>query len=84
MDLAIERRKQATAQVDPRVAVVGFRRPDSVLVAVIVNHAMHPVALGASNTRIRAEVPGQICTLLAGGAGEQQTIHEEHVGSKHP
>jgi neutral ceramidase len=65
LDLAIDRRGKADAHTDPRVGAVGFRREDGTWVAVLVNHAIHPVALGASNRRISADIPGQVAAALS-------------------
>ncbi len=59
LELAVDRRQTGSAHVDPRVAGIGFRRKDRTYAAVIVNFPMHPVALGASNRCISADVPGQ-------------------------
>jgi neutral ceramidase len=65
IDLAIDRRKKADAHTDPRVGAVGFRREDGTWIAVLMNHAMHPVALGAKNREISADIPGQAAEALA-------------------
>ncbi len=59
LDLAVDRRGKASAHTDPRVGAVGFRRGDGSFAAVLLNHPMHPVALGPSNRRISADVPGK-------------------------
>ena len=46
LNLAVDRRKTASAHTDPRVAALGFRRGDGTFAAAIVNYAVHPVALG--------------------------------------
>jgi hypothetical protein len=63
--LAVDRRKTASPHTDSRIGAVGFCRRDKSFVAVIVNYAMHPVALGSSNRRISADVPGQVALALA-------------------
>jgi hypothetical protein len=63
--LALDRRKTASSHTDPRVAAVGFRRSDGSFVAVLANYAMHPVALGATNRHISADIPGQAALTLA-------------------
>jgi neutral ceramidase len=65
LDLTLDRRKTASAHTDPRVAAVGFRRPDHTFAAVLVNYPMHPVALGSSNRRISADIPGRTALSLA-------------------
>ena len=65
LELAVDRRRRASAHTDPRVDGIGFRRADGSFVAAIVNYAMHPVALGASNRHISGDVPGQSARALA-------------------
>lgn len=65
LDLAVDRRKTASSHTDPRVAALGFRRGDKTFAAVIVNYAMHPVALGPSNRCISADISGQAANALA-------------------
>jgi neutral ceramidase len=64
LDLASDRRKTASSHTDPRVAALGFRRTDGTFAAVVVNYPMHPVALGATNRRISADIPGQAALAL--------------------
>src|ERR1039458_882972 len=66
LDLAVDRRQQASEHTDPRVAALGFRRSDGAFKAVAVNYAMHPVALGSSNRQISADMPGQAALRLSG------------------
>jgi len=54
--LAVHRRGPATAHTDPRVASVGFRRPNGTFLAVVVNYAIHPVALGHVNRLISGDI----------------------------
>jgi len=65
LNLALDRRQQASKHTDPRVAALGFRRTDRTFKAVVVNYAMHPVALGSSNRRISADMPGQTALRLS-------------------
>mgnify|MGYP005844807365 CR=1 FL=1 len=65
LDLAVDRRKRASAHTDPRVGAVGFRRMDGVFSATVVNYAMHAVALGPANRAISGDVPGQAARILA-------------------
>jgi hypothetical protein len=65
LDLAVDRRKRGSAHTDPRVAALGFRRNEETFAAVVVNYAMHPVALGSTNCHISADVPGQTALVLA-------------------
>ena len=65
LDLAVDRRQQASKHTDPRVAALGFRRNDGTFKAVLVNYPMHPVALGSSNRQISADMPGQAALRLS-------------------
>ena len=65
LDLAVDRRQQASKHTDPRVAALGLRRSDGTFKAVIVNYPMHPVALGSSNRQISADTPGQAALCLS-------------------
>lgn len=62
--LAIDRRKRASAHTDPRVLALGWRRADGGFAAILINYAIHPVALGASNRQISADMPGQVVAAL--------------------
>ncbi len=64
-DLAVDRRRKAESHTDPRVAGVGLRRCDGTFAAVIVNYAMHAVALGPINRMISADIPGQLALSLS-------------------
>lgn len=66
LNLAVDRRKRASAHTDPRVAALGFRRADGTFAAAMVNYAMHPVALGPKNRSISADISGQAALRLAG------------------
>jgi len=66
LDLAVDRRKTASAHTDPRVAALGFRREDGTFASVIVNYAVHPVALGPKNRCISADISGAAANHLAG------------------
>ena len=66
LDLAVDRRKTAPSHTDPRVGALGFRRSDGTFAAVVVNYAMHPVALGSKNRHISADMPGAAANRLAG------------------
>ncbi len=80
LGLAIDRRGTASAHVDSRLGVVGFRRANGTLAAVIVNCAIHPVALGPDNRRVSGDLlgvaaeeitqrlPGNPVTLVTNGA----------------
>ena len=63
-DLATDRRRTASAHVDPRVGVVGFRRRDGSFAAVVANYAMHNVALGHANRYVSGDVAGRAARTL--------------------
>lgn len=65
LDLAVDRRQQASKHTDPRVAALGFRRNDGTFKAVLVNYPIHAVALGSSNRQISADMPGQAALRLS-------------------
>jgi hypothetical protein len=65
IDLAVDRRQTASPHTDSCVGAIGFKRGDGSFNSVIVNYAMHPVALGAGNRHISADVPGQTALALA-------------------
>lgn len=65
LDLAVDRRKAASAHTDPRVLAVGFRRGDGTFAAAMINYAVHPVALGPSNRLISGDISGQAAISLA-------------------
>jgi neutral ceramidase len=64
LELAVDRRHSGAGHTDPRVGGVGFRRADGTFVALVINYAMHAVALGSSNRLISADVPGQAARAL--------------------
>jgi hypothetical protein len=78
--LAVDRRRKPSAHTDPRVGGLGFRRRDDTFLAVIVNYAIHPVALGHLNRQVSADLfaatadevtrslPGQPVALVTNGA----------------
>jgi neutral ceramidase len=63
--LAHDRRKTSSSHTDPRVASVAFRRSDDSYVAVLVNYPIHPVALGATNRYVSADIPGRVAHCVA-------------------
>jgi hypothetical protein len=65
LDLAVDRRQQASKHTDPRVAALGFQRSDGAFKAVVVNYPMHAVALGSSNGQISSDIPGQAAVRLS-------------------
>ncbi len=65
LDLAVDRRRQASKHTDSRVAALAFRRDGGALRAVVVNYPMHAVALGAFNRQISADMPGQAALRLS-------------------
>lgn len=64
-DLAVDRRKKATARTDPRVAALGWRNADGSFAGAITNYAMHAVALGPANRMISADIPGRTAEILS-------------------
>lgn len=64
-DLAVDRRKKASARTDPRVAAFGWRRADGSFAGALTNYAMHAVALGPSNRMISADLPGRTAAILS-------------------
>ncbi|MDM8006941.1 MAG: neutral/alkaline non-lysosomal ceramidase N-terminal domain-containing protein [Phycisphaerae bacterium] len=64
-DLAVDRRKKASARTDPRVAAFGWRRDDGSFIGALTNYAMHAVALGPSNRMISADLPGRTAAILS-------------------
>jgi hypothetical protein len=65
LGLAVDRRKTATPHTDPRVVANGFRRRDGSFAAVLVNYAIHPVALGSTNRSISADILGEAALQLS-------------------
>ncbi len=65
LGLAVDRRKTATPHTDPRVAAIGFCRDDGRFSAILVNYAVHPVALGSKNRCISADIFGGAATHLS-------------------
>jgi len=64
-DLGTDRRGQASAHADSRVAAFGWRRGDGSFAAVLLNYPMHAVALGSSNRLISADWPGCCAEALS-------------------
>ena len=65
LPLAVDRRQTVTPHTDPRVAAIGFRRSNGSFVAVLVNYALHPVALGSKNRYISADIFGEAAKQLS-------------------
>lgn len=65
LSLAVDRRKTATAHTDPRVAGIAFRRVDGSFATVLVNYAIHPVALGSTNRCVSTDLFGEAALQLA-------------------
>jgi len=60
-----------TGYFDPSVMLVGVRRPDGCLDALLINYGCHPVVLGPRSLRISADYPGYMKDYLeAHGAAE--------------
>jgi len=64
LELAVDRRKSTSAHVDPRIAAFGLKRPKGSFLAAIINYPIHPVALGAKNRLISADISGQAARAL--------------------
>jgi neutral ceramidase len=58
VNLAIDRRAKASSHTDARAVSIGWRRPSGEFIAVVINYAMHPVALGANERRISRDFCG--------------------------
>ncbi|HWQ93121.1 MAG TPA: hypothetical protein VN673_15710 [Clostridia bacterium] len=65
LDLAVDRRKSASAHIDSRIAAFGFKRPDGSFLAAIINYPIHPVALGSTNRLISGDISGQASQSLS-------------------
>jgi len=63
--LCKDRRSKASAHTDYKAGAVGFRQKNGNFVCAIINYPMHAVALGASNRKISADVPGKVATFLS-------------------
>jgi neutral ceramidase len=63
-DLAIDRRRMPSAHVDPRVGIVGFQRRDGSFAALLVNYAMHNVAMGHENRCVSGDIAGLAAATL--------------------
>ncbi|NLF30676.1 MAG: hypothetical protein GX591_07290 [Planctomycetes bacterium] len=82
--------------VDPSVMLVGVRRQDGSLAALLVNYGCHPVTLGPRSIKISADYPGylkdfleahhpHLTTMFAlAGAGNINPRTCIQVGSRHP
>ena len=57
---------QHVGYFDPTVQLVGVRRPNGRLEALVVNYGCHPVTLGPSNMQISADYPGYLKDKLEG------------------
>lgn len=64
-ELAVDRRKKATAHTDPRVGIVAWRRPDGSYAAILANYAMHNVGWGSDNRMISADIFGSAARQLS-------------------
>ncbi|MEO6876448.1 MAG: neutral/alkaline non-lysosomal ceramidase N-terminal domain-containing protein [Opitutaceae bacterium] len=65
LELAVDRRKQPSSHTDPCVVGAGFRRSDGTFAAVILNYAIHPVALGSVNRAVSSDIMGRAADALA-------------------
>jgi hypothetical protein len=73
-DLAIDRRRAASAHTDPRCGVVALRGADGNCRALLANYAMHPVALSYENRQISADVSGAAARQLHGALAGAPTV----------
>jgi len=62
--LGAERRRDETAPVDDTVTVTAFERPGGGLKAVVVNYAVHNVAMGHENRLISSDIHGYAASWL--------------------
>ncbi len=65
LPLAVDRRQTAKPHIDPRIAAIGFRRHDGSFITVLMNYAVHPVALGSTNRDISADIFGEAAKRLS-------------------
>lgn len=72
--LAVHRAGPSTRHVDNRVAVVGLRRANGNYLAILANHAIHPVALGHENCSISGDVSGAAARAVARRLKEGPTV----------
>lgn len=67
-NVSIDRRKknrpELEGHVDPRIGIIGFRRPDGTWAAILANYAMHNVMLPYDNRILSADVAGYVQTGL--------------------
>jgi hypothetical protein len=80
VDLAIDRRAQATAHTDSQLLSIGWHNARREFIAALMNYPMHPVTLGAENRLISGDwcgraadalsrsLPAQPITLVTNGA----------------
>ncbi|MGO4722377.1 MULTISPECIES: hypothetical protein [unclassified Inquilinus] len=53
-------RRHAGGPVDPALPMLRIRDAEGAVIAVVASHALHPVVLGADNTRFTADYPGAV------------------------
>jgi hypothetical protein len=58
--------KNPEGAIDPDVAVLRVDRADGKPLALVVNHACHPVVLGGGNYWVSADYPGQVAAFVEG------------------
>jgi len=85
-----------TGYFDPSVMLVGVRRPDGRLAALLVNYGAHPVTLGPRSLAISADYPGYmkdaveasspgaVAMFALAGAGNINPRVCIEVGAEHP
>jgi len=67
LTLAVDRRAEGKPVADSRLGGVGLRRADGTFAAVVVNYAMHGVALGSVNRCVSADVSGAVARSITEG-----------------
>jgi neutral ceramidase len=72
--MAVDRRKTTTAHTDPRIGILGWKRPDGTYAAVLANYAMHNVALSHHNRAVSADVAGAAARRLAQDLSGSPTV----------
>jgi hypothetical protein len=91
LPLGVDRRRKPTAHVDSRVAAAGWKDANGEFLAVVLNYAMHPVALGSVNraisgdwcgyaaARASRDLPGAPIVLMTNGAAGNINPPAENV-----
>lgn len=74
LDLGVDRRRRPSAHVDPRLTAILLQTPGHENLAVIINYAMHPVALGPENRLIGTDFCGPAASMLRDRLGDRSMI----------